>query len=130
MLKIMADDARPGDNPPPYISRRSEFWAGVRATIPLVIGATPFGIIFGALAINSGKVAGAALDVIETEPPADGAPILSAPNTILLPHIGTATVETRAAMLDLCLRNLLAVLGRKVPPECVNTAALERALTR
>ena len=81
-------------------------------------------------ALNAGTIAGAALDVIEVEPPAAEAPILSAPNTILLPHIGTATVETRAAMLDLCLRNLLAVLGRKAPPECVNTAALERALTR
>ena len=31
-------------------TRRSEFWAGVRATIPLVIGALPFGLILGALA--------------------------------------------------------------------------------
>lgn len=35
-------------------SRKSEFWAGVKATIPLVVGAIPFGIIFGALAVNSG----------------------------------------------------------------------------
>ena len=33
---------------------RSEFWAGVRATIPLIVGAAPFGLIFGALAVNSG----------------------------------------------------------------------------
>lgn len=40
---------------------RSEFWAGARATIPLVIGAVPFGLIFGALAVNSGlSVTGAA----------------------------------------------------------------------
>ena len=81
-------------------------------------------------ALRAGTIAGAALDVIEVEPPVDGADILSAPNTILMPHIGTATVETRAAMLDLCLRNLLAVLARQAPPECVNPEALERALTR
>jgi 4-azaleucine resistance transporter AzlC len=35
-------------------TRQSEFWAGMRATIPLVIGAFPFGMIFGALAVTSG----------------------------------------------------------------------------
>lgn len=40
---------------------RTEFWAGMRATIPLIVGALPFGIIFGALAVNSGlSLAGAA----------------------------------------------------------------------
>jgi len=38
----------------PHSTPRSEFWAGFRATIPLVVGAIPFGIIFGALAVNSG----------------------------------------------------------------------------
>ena len=33
---------------------RSEFWAGVRATVPLIVGVAPFGLIFGALAVNSG----------------------------------------------------------------------------
>ncbi|MCS6825604.1 MAG: AzlC family ABC transporter permease, partial [Caldilinea sp.] len=41
-------------------SRRTEFWRGVRATFPLVVGAIPFGIIFGALAVNSGLSATAA----------------------------------------------------------------------
>lgn len=36
------------------LSRREEFWAGVRATFPLVVGAVPFGIIFGAVAVTSG----------------------------------------------------------------------------
>jgi 4-azaleucine resistance transporter AzlC len=35
-------------------SRRSEFWAGVKDTIPLVVGAIPFGIIFGAVAVTNG----------------------------------------------------------------------------
>ena len=42
-------------------TRRSEFWAGFRATLPLVIGAIPFGIIFGAVAVNSGLSPAAAL---------------------------------------------------------------------
>jgi 4-azaleucine resistance transporter AzlC len=42
-------------------SRRAEFWAGVKATFPLVVGAAPFSIIFGALAVTSGiSPAGAA----------------------------------------------------------------------
>ena len=36
------------------MTKRAEFWAGARATLPLVLGAIPFGIIFGALAVNSG----------------------------------------------------------------------------
>lgn len=39
--------------------RKTEFWRGVKATIPLVVGAVPFGIIFGAAAVNSGLSAGA-----------------------------------------------------------------------
>lgn len=35
-------------------SRKAEFWAGFRATIPLIVGAIPFGIIFGALAVTRG----------------------------------------------------------------------------
>ncbi len=39
---------------PADATRRSEFWAGLRATLPLVLGAIPFGIIFGAVAVTSG----------------------------------------------------------------------------
>jgi 4-azaleucine resistance transporter AzlC len=42
-------------------TRRSEFWAGMKDTLPLVIGALPFGIIFGALAGSSGLSAGGTL---------------------------------------------------------------------
>ena len=48
-------------------------------------------------AVNSGSIGGAGLDVFQGEP--DIHPdILSAPNTVLLPHLGSATVETRTAM--------------------------------
>lgn len=42
-------------------SRRVEFWNGVKGTFPLVVGAIPFGIIFGALAVTSGVTPGGAL---------------------------------------------------------------------
>lgn len=81
-------------------------------------------------ALHAGTIAGAALDVIEVEPPPAGARILAAPNAIILPHVGSATAEARAAMLDLCLSNLIAVLGRQAPPACVNPEALQQALSR
>ncbi len=81
-------------------------------------------------ALRAGVIAGAALDVLETEPPMAKEPILSLPNVVLLPHVGSATVETRAAMLDLAVKNLLAVLAGQEPPACVNREALPRALER
>jgi glyoxylate reductase len=81
-------------------------------------------------ALREGRLAAAALDVLETEPPLADDPILSLPNVLLLPHVGSATVETRAAMLDLAVRNLEAVITGRRPPACVNPEALDRALRR
>ncbi|HMO54664.1 MAG TPA: D-glycerate dehydrogenase [Tepidiformaceae bacterium] len=81
-------------------------------------------------ALREGVIAGAALDVLEVEPPDPGDPLLSLENAIVLPHLGSATVETRAAMLDLAVRNLCAVIEGRNPPECVNPASLGRAFIR
>jgi len=76
-------------------------------------------------ALQAGRIAGAALDVFEREPlPADD-PLGSLPNVIALPHIGSATRETRAAMLNLAIDNLLAALRGEVPACVVNPQALE-----
>jgi len=56
------------------------------------------------------RIAGAGLDVLELEPPEPGDPLLGMPNVVVLPHIGSATVETRRAMLDCAVDNLAACL--------------------
>jgi phosphoglycerate dehydrogenase-like enzyme len=81
-------------------------------------------------ALRGGVIAGAVLDVLEDEPPAADDPILTLPNAVIFPHIGSATVETRAAMLDLAVANFVAIMSGQRPPECVNPGVLERALQR
>jgi len=67
-------------------------------------------------ALHGGDIAGAALDVTEPEPlPADD-PLLDAPNLLVVPHVGSATVRTRAKMAEMAVENLLAALdGRPMP---------------
>ncbi len=67
-------------------------------------------------ALIEGEIAGAALDVTDPEPlPADD-PLLDAPNLLVVPHVGSATVRTRARMADMAVENLLAALaGREMP---------------
>jgi phosphoglycerate dehydrogenase-like enzyme len=76
-------------------------------------------------ALREKRIAGAALDVLEREPPPEGEPILELPNVLLVPHIGSATRETRRAMLDLAVDNLLAALRGETPPCVVNPGALD-----
>jgi lactate dehydrogenase-like 2-hydroxyacid dehydrogenase len=66
-------------------------------------------------ALESGAIAGAGLDVFENEPNVNPR-LLTAPNTSVLPHIGSATQETRLAMANKALENLIAFAeGRDVP---------------
>lgn len=66
-------------------------------------------------ALRSGRLAAAGLDVYENEPavPAD---LAGLPNTVLVPHVGSATRDTRDAMARLCADNVLAVLAGREPP--------------
>jgi len=67
-------------------------------------------------ALRSGKVRAAGLDVFEGEPTINPA-YLDLPNAFLLPHIGSATVETRNAMGFKCLDNLDAWFSGQEPPD-------------
>lgn len=75
-------------------------------------------------ALQNGVIAGAGLDVLESEPPTADDPIYTLPNVICFPHIGSATVETRRAMRELAVENLLAVLAGQRPPASVNPEVL------
>jgi lactate dehydrogenase-like 2-hydroxyacid dehydrogenase len=66
-------------------------------------------------ALAEGHIAGAGLDVLEEEPPGSDEPLLSEPRAIIVPHIGTATEETRRAMAQLAVDNLLAGVAPKAP---------------
>jgi lactate dehydrogenase-like 2-hydroxyacid dehydrogenase len=69
-------------------------------------------------ALKSGRVAAAGLDVFEGEPKLNPE-YVSLRNTFLLPHIGSATVETRTAMGMLALDNVEAVLSGRPAPTLV-----------
>jgi lactate dehydrogenase-like 2-hydroxyacid dehydrogenase len=69
-------------------------------------------------ALASGKIAGAALDVFEQEPKVTDA-LLAMDNTVLLPHLGSATTETREAMGFRVIQNALAFFGGKEPGDRV-----------
>ena len=74
-------------------------------------------------ALRAGKIAGAALDVFENEP--DIHPDLrELDNVVLIPHLGSATIETRTAMAVLAADNALAVLRGERPPTPVNPEVL------
>ena len=68
------------------------------------------------LALIAGSIAGAALDVTEPEPLPAADPLLEAPNLLVVPHVGSATVRTRERMAEMAVENLLAALaGREMP---------------
>jgi glyoxylate reductase len=67
-----------------------------------------------AWALEHRLIAGAALDVYEREPEINQA-LLNLENVLLVPHLGSGTVETRTAMADLAVDNVVAVLSGKPP---------------
>lgn len=67
-----------------------------------------------AWALSERLIAGAALDVYEREPEVHPN-LLALENVMLIPHIASATIETRTAMTDLAVSNVLAVLDGKPP---------------
>lgn len=61
-------------------------------------------------ALNSGRLAGAGLDVLDTEPPREGNPLYDAKNCYITPHIAWATRSSRQRLLDTAIDNVAAFL--------------------
>jgi glyoxylate reductase len=79
-------------------------------------------------ALKTGQIAGAALDVTEPEPIPLDSPLLSLPNLIILPHIGSASLKTRSRMALMAAQNLLAGLSGERLPHCVNPGVYETSV--
>lgn len=77
-------------------------------------------------ALRDGVIAGAALDVMVTEPLPQDNPLVGLENVVLFPHIGSATTETRRAMAELAAANLLDTLAGEQPVGAVNDVSQSR----
>jgi len=65
-------------------------------------------------ALRQGRIAGAGLDVYEREPEIS-APLIEMNNVVLLPHVGSATLETRTAMAMVAVENAIDALSGRIP---------------
>lgn len=81
-------------------------------------------------ALKSGAISGAALDVTEPEPINLDNPLVKAANCIVVPHIASASIATRAKMATIAASNVLAgVRGEKLPA-CVNPQVYEKGIRK
>jgi glyoxylate reductase len=76
-------------------------------------------------ALRQGRIRAAGLDVYENEPELSPG-LAELDNVVLMPHSGSATIETRTRMALMAAENLLAGLGGLRPPNCINRDALSR----
>jgi glyoxylate reductase len=74
-------------------------------------------------ALDSGKIAGAALDVYENEPFIHAG--LKRPNVVLAPHIASASLETRTKMASIAAENVVALFKGRRPPNMLNPEVLK-----
>jgi glyoxylate reductase len=77
-------------------------------------------------ALQTGRIAGAGLDVFEREPEIEPE-LYAMENVVLAPHIGSASAETRSRMCMMAAENMVAALKGERPPNLVNPEALSKA---
>ena len=77
-----------------------------------------------ATALKEGAIWGAGLDVFENEPQVNNE-LLEFKNTVLLPHIGSASIETRERMIDMAVQSVELALRGEVPKHLVNPEVLQ-----
>ena len=75
-------------------------------------------------ALKTKKIAGAGLDVFETEPNVPPA-LLKMKNVVLTPHLGSAVMEVRDLMANTVVENIQALIDGRMPPNCVNPQVLK-----
>ncbi|HET8842475.1 MAG TPA: D-glycerate dehydrogenase, partial [Ktedonobacteraceae bacterium] len=76
-------------------------------------------------ALQSGRIAGAGLDVFEHEPEVEPE-LLTMENVVLLPHIGSASLKTRSLMATMAAENLVAHAHGQKPPNLLNPEVLKK----
>jgi phosphoglycerate dehydrogenase-like enzyme len=81
-------------------------------------------------ALRGRRIAGAALDVFETEPLPETSPLRGLEHLILTPHIAGTTEQSKAAMAAMAVENAALVLRGEPPLSCVNPEVLSPALLR
>ena len=74
-------------------------------------------------ALRKGRIRAAGLDVYENEPKLSPG-LTELDNAVLLPHVGSATIETRTRMALMAAENLMAGLKGEQPPNCINWTSL------
>jgi lactate dehydrogenase-like 2-hydroxyacid dehydrogenase len=76
-------------------------------------------------ALRDGGIAAAGLDVTEPEPIPRDSPLLGLDNCVIIPHLGSSSLGTRAQMAELAARNLVAGLAGDRLPACANPAVYD-----
>lgn len=79
-----------------------------------------------AQAVGEGRIAGAALDVLEKEPPDPCDPLLKMRNVVLTPHAAFYSVEAQRALHTIAAESVAAALAGRVPESVVNPEVLRR----
>lgn len=105
-------------------------WDALRRMKPtaFVVNASRGGVVDEhalAEALHAGEIAGAALDVYETEPLPAGSPLRDAPNLVLTPHLGASTAEAQVGVATEVAAKIKTLLTTGDSSEAINAGALE-----
>jgi D-3-phosphoglycerate dehydrogenase / 2-oxoglutarate reductase len=76
--------------------------------------------------LDNGHLAGAGLDVLATEPPASGDPLVAHPRTVVSPHIGGQTLEAMRRVAMDAAQSILTVYRGEIPASAINAPAVSR----